>query len=193
MSTHKFVAFLGDSITEGFGITTKPWPQLIHERRAGTNFAIANHANSGEKIADICTRYDDQVAGRGYTHVVFGPLTNDFPDGTTGAVIYAALLVKAQAALAAGMGVVLCKTLPRKNGAAYSGGLQTQVDAFNALLEDAPNADLPGAYVVDFYTAMGDPGDAQALKLVWTSDGLHPIHADAQEAMADEFDASVSL
>jgi lysophospholipase L1-like esterase len=188
---HRFVAFLGDSITEGFGMNTKPWPQIIHERRDGTGFAIANHANSGEKASAMATRYDNQVAGRGYTAVVFGPMTNDLPDGTTGAAIYATILAKAQAAQAEGMEVVLCTTLPRKNGAAYSGPLQTELDALNALLLAAPSEDLPGAYVVDFYTAMGDAGDADALKLTWTSDGLHPLGGDAQEAMADAFDAAV--
>lgn len=191
----RFVAFLGDSITEGFGITAQPWPQLVQSRRAGQNFAANNLADSGDKVADMAAIFEESVVtaggvSRGYTDVVFLIGTNDLPDGTAAATIWGTIQTKANVARNAGLGVVLCTIVPRKNGASWDAALQTRLETLNALILDAPNGDVPGAIVVDLYTDMGDSDPAELNATLDSGDGLHP-NAAGHIQMADSFDAAV--
>lgn len=191
MANARRVACIGDSITEGFGVTTQPWPQLIQSRRVDQNVAVKNLANSGEKVALFVSRYYAEVQGRKYTDVVFGPITNDLPDGTTGAAIYAAILPAFLAAKADGSRVYTCTTLPRKNAAAYSMALETERVDLNTRLR-AANADVPGIIMIDFDLAIRDPADISAMQSGFhTGDWLHPNNA-GYIAMADRFDIDVS-
>lgn len=190
----QFVAFLGDSITEGSNLTAQPWPQLVVSRRAGDNLAGANHANSGEQLAQIALRYTNQVKNRGYHTVVIGPIVNDIPGAVSGAAIYAALLTLCQEIQADGHALVISTTLPFKNAAGYDTvGNETKRQALNTLIRAAPSGDLPGAVVVDMDVALRSAGDATVLDATYVSGGdyLHPNNA-GQAAMADVVDAAVS-
>lgn len=166
---------IGDSISEGFSPATRGWSSYLVAAHAGEDFSAKNVSESGNKVADAQLVFDKEVAGtglRGCTHVAFLIGTNDLPDGTAAATIYAAVDTMATAAEAQGARVLLLAILPRGTGASWSSGLQTRLEATNTLY-----AARSGSTFADTYTALLEPASsppALATAAGGATDGLHP-------------------
>jgi lysophospholipase L1-like esterase len=201
-ATYRELRCLGDSITEGIAGQSGPWCPLLAERRSGTNFAALNEGLGGDTSTGLLVRWAADI--RPYvgsplrTKVLILIGTNDLASGVAAATIYANIRTLALQAQEDGMEVVLLTVLPRSLAASYSGDLQARLDALNALILAAPtNPDLalriPGALVVDTYTAMGEPGTPVQLRTTYTSgDGLH-LNSVGNAALANAVDDALVL
>lgn len=189
------LAIVGDSISAGFSPSTRGWPSFLAQLRPGEPFGVKNVSYSGDKVAQAAVRYGSDVRGRGCTHVAIMIGTNDLPDGTSAAAIYAGWNAIATAAEADGCKVIGLAILPRGTGASWSTDLGTRLLALNALLAARTStvAALPYTYV-DTYTALLEPASsppALATASGGTTDGLHPNNA-GQALIATTVNAAVT-
>lgn len=185
------VCVIGDSITEGFSPATRGWSSYLVQLHAGEDFAAKNVSQSGDKVAAGRLTFDGEVAGRklrGCTHVAILLGTNDLPDGTSAATIYATINGMCTQAEQAGSRCILLALLPRGTGASWSTGLGTRLLEVNAL-----QAARSGSVYVDTYNALLQPSSsppALATAAGGGTDGLHPNNA-GQLLIAQTVDAAV--
>lgn len=145
---------VGDSITAGFAPATYGWTVPLASLNGSADFGVKNVAVPGHKVADAATVFGKEVRGRGATHVAFLIGTNDLPDGTSAATIYAAINGMATVAEAEGAHVLLLGLLPRGTGASFTAARErTRLD-LNALL-----AARAGSTYVDTDRALREPPD----------------------------------
>lgn len=185
---------VGDSISEGFSPATRGWSSYVKAAHANEDFGVRNVAESGIKVAAAQAIFDLELAGRNCTHLAFLIGTNDLPDGTSAATIYAAIDAMMDAAEAGGARSIGLAILPRGTGASWSSDLGTRLLALNALLAARTSSvpALPYLYV-DTYTALLEPASnppALATAAGGATDGLHPNNA-GQLLIAQTVDAAV--
>lgn len=170
------VCVIGNSISEGFSPATRGWSSYLVAAhvKAGEDFSAKNVAESGDKVANAQTVFDRELAGsrlRGCTHVAFLIGTNDLPDGTAAATIYATINTMASSVETQGRTALLLKILPRGTGASWSTGLQTRLEALNALL-----AARAGSTVVDTYTALQGTCAASPSAPAWAGNTAYVLN-----------------
>ncbi|KAB7646593.1 SGNH/GDSL hydrolase family protein [Polymorphobacter fuscus] len=201
-ATRVLVTF-GDSITEGAGATpgkAMSWPDQLGRRLAaapgGRCWAVANQGISGNRLLDsgrgpsALARFDrDVLAVPGATHVVILEGINDIgkvrdaadwqPLADALIAAYEQLLARARAG---GLRVIFGTLLPYQ-GAAYADAAGEQRrQAVNAWIR-ANRKRFDG--VIDFDTAMGEPGQPGVMRLSGQiGDHLHPNDA-GYTAMAE--------
>jgi lysophospholipase L1-like esterase len=169
------VCVIGDSISEGFSPATRGWSSYLVQSHSGEDFSAKNVSQSGDKVAAGRLVFDREAAGvrfRGCTHVAILLGTNDLPDGTSAATIYATINGMCTQAEQAGARCVLLALLPRGTGASWSTDLGTRLLALNALM-----AARSGSIYVDTYNALLEPASsppALAAAAGGATDGLHP-------------------
>lgn len=186
------VCIVGDSISAGFSPSTHGWgtplKTIIAQNPAQPqDFGVLSIAHSGDKIADAQALYALELAGRirpvaaqydGCTWVAFLIGTNNLPDGTSAATMWAGTKAMVDAARAGGAKVLLLALLPRGTGASWSTDLGTRLLAYNALQSAYANAST--IVYVDTYTALTEPASsppALATAAGGATDGLHPNNA----------------
>jgi lysophospholipase L1-like esterase len=170
------VLVLGDSLSEGVTTNERWWPEkaegyLLDSLGAGT-YGFRNFADSGDDAAAIATQWS-QASAFSWDVVVMLGGTNDINDGTSGAATFTALETNVDAAQTAGANVIWVTNPPREDytGGGWTAAKQTELDALNSAIVGAADADT---FIVDTYTVFEEPTDADALRLTWSTDGLHP-------------------
>lgn len=181
------VCIIGDSIPAGFYPATYGLGKPLAALHAGTDFAVKSIAHPSDKVADFQALYRSDCKGRGYTDLVIGGPTNNLPDGTAAADIYAvtdAIATEAEADTSGrpgGMHVFLLAIKPRGTGASWTSDLGARLLAYNTLV-----AARSGSVYVDSYTPMVEPASsppALATAYGGATDGLHLNNAgEAEEA-----------
>ena len=157
------LAIIGDSISAGFSPSTHGWSVPLAQLNVGANWGVKNVAHAGDKVAAAQLVFDKDVLGRGATWVAFLIGTNDLPDGTAAATIYATINTMATQAEAMGARVLLLAILPRATGPTFSVSLETRRVALNALM-----AARAGSVYVDTSTGLTGTAAATAFALDWT-------------------------
>lgn len=172
------IAALGDSTTEGhFGDSARiTYPERLMAA-LGTGFIVDNHGIVGDIMAGLQARYKGGIKGRGYSTVVLiGGINNIMTLSHTGAATFTTWQAVADEILADGLELVASTAFPFEGSGGWSAGKQTELDAFNAaiLAWCATNAANPKLGCFDGYTALEDPGNADALLPAYEyTDHLH--------------------
>lgn len=195
---NRVLVTFGDSITEGAGATQSKamsWPdqlqRLLAANARGRCWAVANAGISGNRLLssgrgpNALSRFErDVLSVPGATHVVLLEGINDIGkiadparahEQATAAQIIAAHRQLLARAKAAGLKVIVGTLLPYE-GAAYADAAGEQRrQAVNRWIRD--NARQYDA-VIDFDTAMQEPGKPNVMRLAWQiGDHLHPNDA----------------
>lgn len=201
------IVALGDSITDGFGVTPDSnarWTDAL-ARRLGGAVAVVNQGIGGNRLlADglgpsIMSRLDRDVFSlAGIDHLILLVGVNDLGGlarAGAGAEEHAVLVERitgayaqiAARARAHGIRVHGATILPFMGSGYYHPGTETEASrqAINAWLRTPGNVDN----VVDFDAALRDPARPAYLLPAFDNDGLHPS-LDGYRAMADAIDLS---
>lgn len=202
------IVILGDSITDGFGVTggaNTRWPDFLASRlqasAATRHLAVLNHGISGNRMLldelgpNALARFDRDVlsqAGVRYLIVLegvndLGTLTRDAPATAEAHAALVRGVIGAyaqivQRARERGIRVIGATILP------YGGSDYYHPDATNEADRQAINAWIraPGNFdaVIDFDAVMRDPARPERMRPEFDLDGLHPsVHG--YRAMAD--------
>jgi lysophospholipase L1-like esterase len=163
----KRIATIGDSNTEGFGLTpNETYPARLNGL-LGTAYTVDNYGVGGTTCAQVSERWDSVVASRAYGVVVLMCGTNDVrltSDST--ATIYArisALMDKVKATKAR---VVLMTVLPAGSAAGYTQAMEERRVALNAAI-----LATSGVTVINLEPLTAGPGSPPTL--AQSFDGLH--------------------
>lgn len=162
------VCIIGDSISEGFAPATRGWGAELARLHVGEDFGVKNVANAGDKVAGAAVFFGSEVQGRNCTHVVFLIGTNDLPDGTSAATIYATINAMCSAAEAGGAVCILAAILPRATGPSFTRARETVRTMLNGLL-----AARSGSIYVDISTALTGTASGTA----WASSTAYSLDA----------------
>lgn len=162
--------FIGDSLTIGSGgIAT--WVEKLQPSAPSVDFVVS--AAGGIKAADILARWraaDDPAPARVF---VLGGI-NNVANSETAATAMTSLNTLYAEAKAAGTEVVAMSTLPFGTSALWSAPEQVELETMNAAILASADVDI----AVDFYTAMQDPADLDAILPAYrVADGVHPSEA----------------
>ncbi len=165
-------AWVGDSIVAGVGggvAYAPPW-QLEQRLSAG----VTNVGTAGNIASQCATAYTNSVAGQGYRTLIWSCGVNDFIAGTTGAAVWATTQVPLDAAVAAGMHVIITQVMPWGGYAGWTSNKQIQSDAYGTLAL-AWAATNHQAFIYTKPT-MGVGGGDVLLPAFesWAPDGVHP-------------------
>ena len=162
--------FVGDSLTAGSG-GVSTWVAKLHPSAPTIDFVVS--ANGGIKAADILARWralDDPAPARVF---VLGGI-NNVANGESAATALTSLNTLYAEAKAAGTEVVAMSTLPFGTSALWSAPEQVELETMNAAILASADVDIH----VDFYTAMQDPADLDAILPAYRlADGVHPSEA----------------
>lgn len=172
------VACLGDSITEGVGLTnvTTPWPAVM-EASLGASYNVTNLGNSGDTTTLLKARYcADCIDAGPFDFVVFEIGTNDI-QGTSdsAATIYARALEMLNDSCARGFHVVVVDVMPRQ----FNATKEQVRDDLNALYESWVTTDHPStcsASWVDM-SAILDTNNDGTLDAAYQN-GVELVHPD---------------
>jgi len=186
--TAKRVACLGDSTTATNVYSNPTYPQRLETLLVAPGWRVTNFGVGGNTSSQILSRWESDIKGKGYTHLVFFGGINDFNQGsTTAAAVWANLQTIYTEAKAAGMTVVIMSILPEHASAFWTSDIQSRIAALTALIV----AGVPASDYLDLYAAMGDT-DPTYLKSAWDSgDGLHPNQTGSNQ-MATLVKAKIS-
>lgn len=166
-------AWIGDSIVAGTGGGIAYAPPWQLQTRSGTG--VTNLGTAGNTAANCATAYTNSVAGLTYRSLVWSCGVNDFIAGQTGATVWATTLTPLNAAVAAGMHVVVTQVMPWAGNASWSAPKQVQSDAYNTLAQAWALAN--GQSYVATKATMGIAGGDTLLAAYDSGDGLHPTIA----------------
>ncbi|MET0336215.1 MAG: SGNH/GDSL hydrolase family protein, partial [Caulobacter sp.] len=192
------IAIIGDSITDGFGVTPDThgrWPDRLAERLQGTaatrHLSVLNHGIGGNRILNdglgpnALARFDRDVLNQtGVKYVIvlegvndLGTLTRDAPatpaqhDALVGRMI-GAYRQMVERGRARGLKMIGATILP------YGASPYYHPDARNEADRQAVNRWIctPGNFdaVIDFDAALRDPARPERLRADLDNDGLHP-------------------
>lgn len=169
------VACLGDSITQGNNVNV-PYP-LTLARLLGPAWVGGNHGLSGDNVSGMSSRYSSNIAGYGYSHLVFLGGVNDIKAGSAASTVFGVAQGILDAARAASMKLVVCTVLPYGNYSGWSSAQQTQLDAYNASLRSYVSSNPSSCVLWDGYAAMGGTPATALASGYDNGDGLHPNQA----------------
>lgn len=197
------VVALGDSITDGAYSTVngdRRWPNDLARRlnaRAGVTMSVVDEGISGNQVlrdtsangVGALNRFDRDVVDRaGVKDVILLEGINDIAGGASASQLIAGYQQLIAQAHAAGL-KIFGATLTPLDPSGWSAGKEQVREAVNHWIVTS------GAFdgVVDFASALADPGNPQLLNPAYDSgDHEHPNDAGYQ-AMADAIDLSMLL
>lgn len=192
------IAIIGDSITDGFGVTTdthERWPDRLAERLqaspATRHLSVLNHGIGGNRILNdglgpnALARFDrDVLSQTGVKHVIvlegvndLGTLTRDAPatpeqhDALVRRMI-GAYRQMVERGRARGLKMIGATILPYGASPYYHPDARNEADrqAVNRWIRAPENFDA----VIDFDAALRDPARPERLRADLDNDGLHP-------------------
>jgi lysophospholipase L1-like esterase len=173
------VAWIGDSITQGFGVTTSP-PEKLEQLQGGTKYAW-NYGVGGTTAQQMVTRWEQEVRGRGYTHLVVLAGVNDIRNSASAATVEGYLQTIYDEARADGLTLVPVTITPWKNYAgagAWDSTKQTVTDAVNTWI--LAYCTTNGLTCANANAALKDGTDPQLMAVANDSgDHLHPNQTGA--------------
>jgi lysophospholipase L1-like esterase len=177
------VCVIGDSISAGFAPSAYGWSVPLAQLNAARDWGVKNVAVAGSKVNGTAplnanVTYLAEIPARGCTWVVFLIGTNNLPDGTSAATIWAGIKTMVDAARAEGSKVALLAILPRGTGPSWSTDLGTRLLAVNASMQAYANGST--IIYVDTYTPLLEPASNPprlAVSAGGNTDGLHPNNA----------------
>ncbi|HZI08672.1 MAG TPA: SGNH/GDSL hydrolase family protein, partial [Archangium sp.] len=148
------VCAVGDSITAGFAPSTYGWTVPLAQMNASLDWGVKNVAVPGAKVngtgmLNANATFLAEIPGRRCTWVVFLVGTNNLPDGTSAAAIWAGIKAMVDAARAEGAKVALLAILPRGTGPSWSTDLGTRLLAVNASMQAYATTTAPAIVYVD--------------------------------------------
>lgn len=188
------VVALGDSITQGSGITgvTDPYPAKLNNL-LGVRWDVVNHGYSGDTVAQMRTRWTNDIRGKkAWRYFIFLGGVNDLRNGTSANTIFTTISATLDEARADGIIVVLFTVTPWKAFVNWSAARQTETESLNALLLNYCATYPSQARCRDTYDVLNDPADAALLLAAHNSgDGLHPDQS-GMDILADEAKAAIA-
>ena len=198
----KRILCLGDSITYGWGTFSvqRAYPERLQDAllaRDGAGWNVYNRGVSGEGTTGVLGRWNNGTFSGGVQEE--GPLrtlapsieggwhtvvlligVNDVSSGAPALSIVTNITTLATDALSLGARVAVCSIAPWKGHPLWTAGKQLVQDDVRTQLQTWAAADPSQRAFVDVYTALGDPGDPNALLPAYDSgDFLHPNDAGA--------------
>lgn len=163
---------VGDSITAGPNVGVTGWPEALQVLYGGAS-RVANVAVSGAQVAAIATQFESKVRGRYGRVGVLGGI-NDLKAGTSAATIFTSLQAIYNNARSSGMTPVPITVLPASTSGGWTGAMQTELVALNALITGYCTTN--GIACVDAYNSALRSGTALAA-IYDSGDGYHPNQA----------------
>lgn len=186
----RFVACVGDSITEGVPSPNTPWCQLLGQRRQGQNFAVINLGAGGLRCDEVesgavplcpsCPSFASFIANRSYTHVILMCGANDLNQGRTADQIIGTtgtpgpLRRMVTAARAAGIPVTVMTVTPLGGNAWYTPTVEGRHMDVNTRIRALATTTAPSVTVVEAYNVLATPGTTPVATAISTypGDGL---------------------
>lgn len=160
---------VGDSITYGYAHDATPYPVRLSTL---LGVPVANMGIGGDTAANINTRLTNYGIPYPYKGVIIEECINDLIAGTSGATCWTATQAAADAALEAGMLVVLVYAMPCGNYSGWSAPKESQRATYNANIDNYA-ADHPTTVkVLDLNTVVSDNGTTIRASDDY-GDGLH--------------------
>ena len=204
----RFVACIGDSITEGVPSPNTPWCQIIGNRMAGQKVAIVNLGAGGLRCDEVesgavplcpsCPSFASFIANRSYTRIILMCGANDLQQGRTSAQIIGTtgtpgpLRRMVSAARAAGLPVTVMTVTPLGGNAWYTSGVQTEHMSLNTAIRALATSTAPAVTVVEAYNVLATPatttvasaianypGDGLTLSAAWQASPADNLHIGA--------------
>lgn len=186
----RFIACVGDSITEGVPAPNTPWCQLLQSRRVGQKVGVINIGAGGLRCDEIetggvpicanCPSFASFIAHRSYTRVVLMCGANDLMQSRTADQIIGTvgapgpLRRMVTAARAAGLPVTLMTVTPLGSNGWYTAGVQAQHVDLNNRIRALATSTAPSVTVVEAYNVLATPGTTPVATAIanYPGDGL---------------------
>lgn len=172
---------VGDSITYGYAHDATPYPRRLS---ALLGVPVVNMGVGGEVAASINTRTTNYALPYPYKGIIIEECINDLITGTSGATCWAATDAAIDAALAAGMLVVVMTAIPCGNYSGWNGTKETQRQAYNTSVRAKAAADPVHVLLLDLDEVVSDDGLTIRAADDY-GDGLH-LDASGMQAIATE-------
>lgn len=188
-----FAVLVGDSIAQGhprwaslmgYANTTAQQTDigLWLERGLGEDVKVVNQGDGGHAIADLLSRYDDDILPFKTPYVFLNIGTNDAYAGTTMATAQTNLETIVDGIIANGSVVILNDIAPRNN---FDATMNTWKDSWNTWLVTFADGKA-GCYLSQSHDSLEDPVTPDDLRTIYDSgDGVHLI-AGGQRIVATE-------
>jgi lysophospholipase L1-like esterase len=171
---------IGDSITYGYSHNANPYPKRLATL---LGVKVANMGIGGDVAANINTQITNHILTFRYKVVIIEECINDLIAGTAGATCWTATDAAVDAAVAAGLTVVLMTAVPCGNYAGWNGTKEIERDAYNTSVRAKAASNPSRIKLIDLDTIISDDGNT--IKAAHDSgDGLHP-DGDGMQAIAD--------
>lgn len=186
----RFVACVGDSITEGVPAPNTPWCQVLGNRRTGQKVAVINIGAGGLRCDEIetggvpicngCPSFASFIAHRSYTRVMLMCGANDLMQGRTADQVIGTvgspgpLRRMVSAARAAGLPVTLMTVTPLGGNAWYNATVQARHVDLNDRIRALATTTAPSVTVVEAYNVLATPGTTPVATAIanYPGDGL---------------------
>lgn len=178
-----YIGYLsGDSFSNG----ANEWHQLIDE---GT---ILNNGVSGTRLiqmeVNFANKIDNNINNNNIDFAIIQGGTNDIiDDAVSVADMQAAITSMSSEAISRDLPLLIVNIAPWEN--APTQAKRDEIDAYNAWL-DATFFGSSSVYVVDIYSLLVDPNNAQHMNPIYDLDGVHPTSA-GHNVIADAVDAAL--
>lgn len=160
---------IGDSLTYGYSQGATPYPVRLSTL---LGVPVVNMGVGGDVAANINSRLTSHALTFPYKGVIIEECINDLIAGTSGATCFAATEAAVDAALAAGLIVVLATADPCGNYSGWNGTKEAQRDAYNALVRAKAAANPGAVLLLDGDELYSDDGNTIRAACDY-GDGLH--------------------
>lgn len=168
------VVVVGDSLTNGYSFTSKPATDWLEEL---VGVPVDNMGVNGDVAANMRTRWQLYAKTYPYRVLVIEACTNDLALGGSAASCWATVQAWIAEAQTAGIRVIVCTVFPRSGSGGWTGGMETERLAYNALVRAAASSTVR---VFDGDEVLSD--DGVSLKAEYNyGDNLH-LNDAGQEA-----------
>jgi len=172
------VAWIGDSITFGFGVTTPP-PSKLQGQLSAVH-VVGNYGTNGHLISNCQSTWTNHVkpalaaTNAANKKLILLCSVNDLRAGTSAASIWTTYDAIITDALAAGVSVYPVTILPWKNDASWTAARQTETETLNTNIRNRASVTE-----IEAYSNMGGADPAALATAYDQGDGLHPNQTGA--------------